>query len=401
MINHVVIIVCNLLFLCHVTLCVLPPVIFLPGYAGSELYAEVADVNNIPLSCEGIIPIGQPFRVLGNVTMVSKYPECVHELMKVEFNESSLEFLPREGIHISTKDFGSFNGMVPGPYKSFERQLNDWGYETGKDLFGAPYDYRYLSVSSLKRIGFIDQLKGLVEAVYTLNNYRKVILIGHSNGGPTLYAFLSSLESSWKDSYVAGIIPLSGNFLGTMNVIKSFIYSQDSGRQEMVNSWEAQYTSFAWGGYSRVKHITVVTTFVDSPREKTYNPSPENVNEMLISGNRPDWALKFQSVLSSMNRSAEPGVDCFCFYGSEVTTPYAYVMTGNILTSAIRDTQYMDGDGNQDMVDNDFCKNWIGGQRAQGFALETQAFPGVRHLEMVTNDDVMTAVKAVLESYDA
>ena len=85
------------------------------------------------------------------------------------------------------------------------------------NLFGAPYDYRFMSSQSIIASGLVKSLVDVVEQAYRLNGGRKVVLMGHSNGGPTLYSFLTSSQSDnslvtqeWKDKYIAAMIGLSG-----------------------------------------------------------------------------------------------------------------------------------------------------------------------------------------------
>ena len=61
------------------------------------------------------------------------------------------------------------------------------------------------------------------EACIANNNSSGVLLIGHSNGGPTIYSFQESMEKTWFGKYVDGMIGLSGNYLSQMNAIKKFL----------------------------------------------------------------------------------------------------------------------------------------------------------------------------------
>jgi len=149
-------------------------------------------------------------------------------------------------------------------------------------LFGVPYDYRFMSDEYYSSSGFIDNVKALIEKAYTINKGRRVFLIGHSNGGPTMYSFLTSKKVSqeWKDRYMAGMIGLSGNFLGQMNCITSFLYNPDSSNQEMAASWEANYGSVTWGGFEPALSANIVTTFANTPQEKNYSSSLVDVSQL-------------------------------------------------------------------------------------------------------------------------
>lgn len=222
----------------------LPPIVFLPGFTGSRLYAEVNDTSSLPVSCQGSnIPISTPFVVLFNVTLMFKDPNCLYDLLSMEFDSSAKTFGPLPGINIFTLNFGGFDG-IEAIYYSFPLDVKSWGYEVNINLFGAPYDYRFMSSNSLTQIGFISDLKSLVEHAYLLNNRQKVLLVGHSNGGPTMYSFLTSklISPAWKDKYIAAMVGLSGNFLGQMNGYRVFAYSSfGAAEQRMYATWEASY----------------------------------------------------------------------------------------------------------------------------------------------------------------
>lgn len=197
------------------------PVVFLPGYLGSQLFATIENETYVPASCqvEGIhIPIGTPFAVLYNVTLLAKARDCVTDLLATDMScaTTPCAFSSKSGITVSSNDFGGFKGVEP-VYWSFPRLLQSWGYTLGVNLFGAPYDYRFISTQSLIASGLVQALMDLVEKAYRLSGGKKVVLMGHSNGGPTLYSFFtaSAVDSTlvtqeWKEKYVAAMIGLSG-----------------------------------------------------------------------------------------------------------------------------------------------------------------------------------------------
>jgi hypothetical protein len=215
---------CAILVICAVFACAvgeLTPVVFLPGYFGSQLFATVAEEQYLPQSCANSsvhIPIGVPFSTLYNVTLIAKARDCLWDLMRLDFtcddHSGICDFVPLPGITVSVNDFGGFKGIEP-VYASFPRLLESWGYTPGVNMFGAPYDYRFMSSKQLTSSGLVQQLKGLIEQAYTLSGNRKVVLLGHSNGGPTMYSFFTEPEQTgitqeWKDKYVAAMIGLSG-----------------------------------------------------------------------------------------------------------------------------------------------------------------------------------------------
>jgi hypothetical protein len=247
----------------------LAPVIFLPGYNGNPLDATIAGEDDVPATCVGVVPIGVTFALTDNSTMMDDNSACANDLLTVEFDVTRVpKFYTRPGVTISVRDFGGFDGINTN-YHSFLKTLRGWGYNVHKNAFGAPYDYRYLSSEALAGAGFVADMKQLVETAYDRNNGRRVVIVGHSNGGPTIYAFVTAMSTHWKDTYVAGIVGLSGNFLGQMNCVTSFL-DTESPSAIMEATWESNYLSLSWGGYAGVNDIPIVISH-PAKRSKSVN----------------------------------------------------------------------------------------------------------------------------------
>lgn len=377
------------------------PVIFLPGYSGNTLLAKISDEGNVPQSCKGLVPVDEVFSVIYNVTLLASSPQCIYSLMSLNYDSSSTVFSDMNGVEISVKDFGGFSGFSP-VYMNIPKTLQSWGYTIGLNAFGAPYDYRYMSKKSLSRNGFILAMKNLVEQAFNVNKGKRVVVIGHSNGGPTLLSFLSAMDQSWKDNYIAALIGLSGNYLGQMNAVLPFIDPDESGEKEMTNSWEAQYLSAPWGSYDGVSNLTVVTTYAGiASKESYFTAKTDDIVKLLESGGRSDWAMKYRATHNEMDRSTHPGVSSYCLYGSEVETTYAFTYDGNVLENPHSTELFMDGDGNQDIIDNRFCESWKSENEntTANIVTEAQGFPGVHHMEMYSDDAVLSRVHEILELY--
>jgi hypothetical protein len=381
----------------------LPDVYFLPGLAGSFLFATVKDKSYLPATCElANIPINERFVIYTNVTLTAHNPECVASLLAMNFNESNTPaFTGIEGIEISTGEFGGPSGIMP-VYLPYFEQLKAWGYKLGINAFGIPYDFRYSSAESLTAIGFIDNLKTLIERSYKLR-HEKAFLMGHSNGGPTIYTFLSLMSKQWKGKYLGGMITLSGNLLGQLNAFSCFFHTNRLDSQAMSTSWEATYTSTPWGNYQGLSEIKdfIITYNGNDEKETHYSSSLSDMQSLFSSVNRTDWSTKLTSLYPEMNRSTPPeGVDIYCLYGSEVDTSFSYVFDGSISENDPIASLKMNGDGNQDSIDNEFCLSWkdqvINKQKK---VFQSKAYPGVHHMQMCTNDEVLNDIYQILKKY--
>lgn len=393
----------------------LAPVVFLPGFGGCELFATVSDEKYLPKECENSgIQIGEKFRVAYNVRFDAQYSSCALALLEMNFDANAQpKFYDREGITISTADHDGISGVAP-IYWGFFSVLKSWGYTIDVNAFGANYDYRYSSRDTLRKIGFIDSLKALIERAYKLNNSQhKVYLMGHSNGGPTMYAFLQEMTAEWKETYLKGMISLSGNMLGQMNCISTFVYSdpQVADLMEISNSWEASFSSISYGGYAGLDaYTTLVTTYEGTEHETQYSPKLEDIQALFQSANRSDWSDKFSAVYPTMDRQAAPeSVDVYCLYGAELPTTYSFTFSGAIASGeAPTRIGEMNGDGNQDDVDNTFCLSWqeqvqkkrknSQGEEEENHTFYAEAFPGVSHMEMVSDESVLEKIHEILFS---
>lgn len=398
----------------------LPPILFLPGYMGCRLFGTLTENAQLPATCnDANLPINQPFELLNNVTLTLKHRECLYSLLTVNFDSTTRTYSsPYSGFSVSTQHFGRFES-IEAIYWSFPKFAETWGYELNRNLFGIPFDYRFMSEDGLDSVGFLEELQSFIEKVYYLNNQQKVLLIGHSNGGPTMYTFLTSskLSQAWKDKYIAAMIGLSGNFLGQMNAIHPYLYGNDLLEQEMICSWEASFGSLPWGDYPSVKDIPIVTTYVNQEeKEKTYTSQRDDLVNLFTSVGKVSWSDRLKAMygvnpidgsslpMNSMDRSAHPLVDTYCLYGSNVSTSYAYVFNGNILTeNDAVEVKSMEGDGNQDILDNQFCQIWQEDARsiAKRYHFEAQGFPNVHHMQMYSDPNVLNKVHGIVLKYSS
>jgi hypothetical protein len=387
-----------------VTTSSLPDVYFLPGYGGNSLYATVHGEEYLPASCaDAGIPLNRPIQVWYNSTLMDSYPSCLADLLSQTFDaERSPAFSFMPGVSVTTVDFGGIASIDQGNYPFFEH-LKKWGYTIGVNAFGIPYDFRFSTVEAFTAIGFIDQFKKLVEENYEKSGGKtKGVILGHSNGGPTIYSLLLGLSKEWKEKYLSGIITLSGNMLGQLNCYGSYFYTTNSQYQRMETSWEASYCSAPWGDYEGYSELTdFIVTYSGTDQEKQYSPRLTDMQSLFQSVNRSDWATKLGYLYPSMNRSPAPeGVDVYCLYGSQLPTSYAFVFSESISDGYATQVKQMNGDDNQEITDNEFCKNWKNDLiNAHGRQFESKEFPGVHHMEMVSDEKVMDEIWRILQTY--
>lgn len=117
------------------------------------------------------------------------------------------------------------------------------GYSPGKTLFGAPYDFR-LPVDALmqsKTLGtnntFEEDLRLLIERAYNSSGNKRVHIVTHSLGGPTILYFLNRRPLSWKDKFVSSFIPIAGPFAGSLKALKTMVSGDNLGMEVPILDW--------------------------------------------------------------------------------------------------------------------------------------------------------------------
>jgi len=303
----------------------LHPVIFLPGYSGSLLFARVENRALIPKACIGAIHVNDTINVNYNATVDFIRSSCAKALLELSFDETKGGFSSLKGIDISITDFGGKTGIIES-YFPFFNTLSGWGYVLGETLFGAPFDYRYATATNLERSGLIPNLKALIETAYNRDSM-KVYLVAHSNGGPTVYTFLSAMSEMWKNTYVEGYISLSGNFLGQLNAYSSFFHDHLSHvyAYDYNCTWESTYTSASFGGYTTLQNVTFLKTYTGTAQERSYTARLEDMTSLFDSIGRQYWSTRLRYLYPYMNASIAPTVNMHCLYG-QVSIIYSIFM---------------------------------------------------------------------------
>jgi hypothetical protein len=93
--------------------------------------------------------------------------------------------------------------------------LNSTGYTVGKNLFGAPFDFRIANARQVKVNGMYESFKNLIETAYQKNDGMRVHLMGHSCGGIFVHQFLTRyVPEAWVKKYVATLITASTPYGG-------------------------------------------------------------------------------------------------------------------------------------------------------------------------------------------
>jgi len=194
-----------------------PPVILFPGLGGSGIQARLHKTS---------VPLFYCFKTWDWFGLwVQLYQgilsqPCWLENLSITYYPNNNTYGDEKGIDTRPYDFGGLNGVnkldhfddplgLTDYYQHIITELEKVGFEAGKTIFGAPYDWRlpadflYNSDINLDGKTFHQDLEDLVELAYTKSGFQKVNFVTHSMGGPTSLFFLNRQSTEWKQKYLA------------------------------------------------------------------------------------------------------------------------------------------------------------------------------------------------------
>ncbi len=185
------------------------PIVFFPGYGTTVLRVTVHNqtgVKGCPRS--GSFEDGIPANVGTTFSQV-----CRDELITPRWKSNrSLSFSKRfslpAGVKVSIPDYGQTTSAPV--YNSFFAALEAAGYDAGRNLVVAGYDFRLTPDLN----GFLSQTKRLIVRTWRLNHKRPVRIVGHSNGPLYAQYLLTHVSAQWKHQYIQGFTDIAGNLPG-------------------------------------------------------------------------------------------------------------------------------------------------------------------------------------------
>ncbi|KAH3744519.1 phosphatidylcholine-sterol acyltransferase [Pelomyxa schiedti] len=363
-----------------------PPVVWVPGFGGSVLDFHVDDDStDVPEDC--------PHGDLTYPYFVTT-PECEYYITRLVKSVSGDTFYNSAGVSATLPWFGFWNSTTYS--LTMKRTLLSWGYTEGKDMFAVGYDWRHSPNTLAVDEAWMDAFTNLIEQSYSINSM-PISIISHSNGPPTVLAFLNAKSESWRSKFIASFIILSGNFIGQSNCVEAVTFSGNSWETLKMQSWEA----WAWSMpspkiYQSRPYISIpgaVFTVDQSLDFFRYNACGSSASD--LSAFADTWALFVDTP-----RLTYPTLDMYCFYGTQLQIDNFWEFASCDVTlepsTVGHDTN---SDGDQDAMDNASCRMWADDATQTGHHFEYQEFPGVSHGEEPDNPDVLAAISKALSNY--
>jgi hypothetical protein len=142
--------------------------------------------------------------------------------------------------YLSPGALTSFVSYVFGPVIN---ALQDAGYEGGKNLDAAPYDWRLAPKAMEERDQYFTRTMKQVERMYETNNSTPVVLLCHSLGCKVGHYFLNFAKrqqgQAWLNKYIHTYMPVGAPHLGAPTAVRSPVSGEKMGLEAFLTNEEA------------------------------------------------------------------------------------------------------------------------------------------------------------------
>ncbi|XP_072972832.1 lecithin-cholesterol acyltransferase-like 1 [Typha angustifolia] len=404
--------------------CILPtpfdphPLVLIPGQGGNQLMARLTDdyVSTAP-NCEAAKGKGW-FRLWINYTNLLEDPfarPCFAEQMTIFYGPDLDDYSNAPGVVTRAPFFGSTRGFrYRDPdhktskfiyMEKLVKQLEAIGYEEGKSLFGAPYDFRYglAAEGHNSKVGsqFLDDLKELVEKASKWNENKPVIILTHSLGGLFALQMLNCSPLSWRRKFIHRFIALSAPWGGTvveMRVLASGASPLGLSFLDplLVREEKRSFDSNLWLLPS--PKVFGEDTLLVMTKDKKYSAS--DIADFLRGIGFSEGVGPYESRILPLVREylgAAPGVPVTCVVGFGIQTHETVVYGEGGFDAGPEEVIYGDGDGLVNLVSLlALEKEWSNLPQQE---LKMVKLPNVSHEGILTDDLALREV--IKQVYEA
>lgn len=392
------------------------PVVLIPGAGGNQLEARLTEgYEPSSLVCR-VWPLvrgrGGWFRLWFDPSvLVAPLTRCFAERMTLSYDADADDYRNAPGVETRVSDFGSTSTLryldpnlklLTGYMNTLASTLEEAGYEEGRDLFGAPYDFRYglAGPGHPSQVGsaYLQRLRLLVESACAASGGRPAILVAHSLGGLFALQLLARSPPRWRAAHVRRLVTLStpwggsvqemltfasGNTLGVPFVDPSLI--RDEQRTAESNLWLLP-TPSVFGN----------TTLVLS-RAHNRSYSAKNMTQFLRDIGFEEGVEPYRARIRPLVEALpEPGVPLTCLVGTGVDTVESLVYGDRGFDEAPEKVVYGDGDGTVNLA------SLIGPIKAWSDSpaqvVEVVELPKVSHSGMLSDKSALEQIIRIIDS---
>lgn len=309
---------------------------------------------------------------------------------------STVEYLDPSWTAWALKDVGNYFGVM------ISKMVDSWGFERGKTVRAAPYDFRFAPPS---QISYFTRLKSLIEETREANSNTPVTLISHSLGGLFALYFLNSMTDEWKRENIKLFVPIGTPWAGTTIAFNIFAAGYDLGISAIdAKVIRAEQRSYETGA-ELLPQPTLWqpndTIFLSTPKR---NFTVRNYDEFFDALKFPVGKINHDSVVHLTDELTFPGVDVVCVYsrGVETMAELIYDDDDDFLNGEQPDRRRLgDGDGSVNLESLKLCETWKANEsvktdpanRNQRFKVTTKVFDGINHADTIKSERVLGYLK--------
>lgn len=338
------------------------PIILVPGLGGSSLNAKLEHAHKGKWWC---FKNTDWYRLWANIIDLVPHlsAEClIHNLQPI-FDPITKRINNNDGVSIEPRNFGDTESIeYLNPYvkrlSQYFRPAVDYfvnrGYQRGKSIRGAPYDFR-LSPQELERIGWFNQLKELIEDTFEINNQKKVHLYTHSLGGPITSLFLGKFcTQEWKDKYIASFFALAPSFDGSIHALGALKTGKYSIIPMKMTKVLKNMGGLVWMLPRRMKKNKIIV--YSNLRNYTQSEMQDLLMDMGYSDTFPLYEHLSEQEYDPTKFA--PGVKLHCLYGIGKKTATALYFEKPNERSRFRIVENEEGDSTVSKFSSSFCEKF-------------------------------------------
>jgi len=382
-----------------------PPIVMVPGLAGSVLKMKLVDGPTPHVWCWKNADWFVTW--VNTEELIPKQKDCFLERVQLRFDNTTGTYYNTSGVQIdSSVDFGGVGGIEyldPGVkvgisqyWATMIKYFENLGYKRGENLHGAPYDWR-LAPDGLEMTGYFDRLEALIESTYERNN-ASVFLVSHSLGCPTMLYFIRSRPESWVKTYIRAWFPLGGPFAGASTMALASVSGWNLGIPILPMDYVRQVQATSASGLFLFPEPNAFGDMVVASTP-TRNYTAAGMLDILRAIGE-EQALGINSWMTArkvqtydlLSDNYVPPIPTFVIYGSEIDTPQRFIWDKEFkpgMTDAPKTIENGPGDGIVNLRSATIVESW---------GVTMREFKGVKHFDLVVNTNVLNTIKDFMDS---
>lgn len=381
------------------------PVVIVPGTGGNQLEAKLTSeyVASKPWCCsfrKGF------FRLWLDVkTLFPPFTSCFADRLSLDYNPETDAYSNVKGVETRVPYFGTTEGMeyldpslkiVSGYMIHLVKALKAQGYESGKSLYGAPYDFRYAPGPHASEVAldYMRDLKGLIESASRKNDNQPVVILAHSMGGLWTLYFLNQQSMAWRRQYISRFISVATPWGGAVEQMMTFASGNPEGvplvDPLVVREEQRRSESNLW-------LLPVSRVFGDRPLvvSSTRNYTAKDMETFLMDVGFPEGVPPYKSRIPHLTEILQaPQIPVTLIHGYGVPTSELLSYERKGFDSHPEITEG-DGDGTVNLCSlTAVVKEWEG---VEGQQLEVIPLPNQGHMKILHDEaSIQVIVDAIM-----